>query len=83
VYVAVFINHSSSARAAPSFFPFYFVSLTVMAQYGNGGYNQVGYGSNPYDQREDAMGDGRYNNYSQGRYDDGTRSPQVPSGAEI
>ena len=34
-----------------------------------GGYNQMGYGSNPYDQREDDEG-GRYNNYAQGRYDD-------------
>lgn len=35
-----------------------------------GGYNQVGgYGSNPYDQRNENGGD-RYNNYSQGRYDD-------------
>lgn len=33
-----------------------------------GGYNQVGRGTNPYDQRD--AGD-RYNNYSQGRYDDG------------
>lgn len=35
-----------------------------------GGYSQVGYGqSNPYDQREGGDG-GRFNNYSQGRYDD-------------
>lgn len=40
-------------------------------QYGNSGYNRVGdYGNNPYDQRggDDA---GRYNNYAQGRYDEG------------
>lgn len=38
-----------------------------------GGYNQVGYGSNPYDQRDnDGPDGGRYNNYSQGRYDDRT-----------
>ena len=39
-----------------------------------GGYNQIGYGANPYDQRDDnpAAGQaGRFNNYSQGRYDDG------------
>ncbi|KAF2192276.1 t-SNARE [Zopfia rhizophila CBS 207.26] len=35
-----------------------------------GGYNQVGYGTNPYDQRDDGPAGGRYNNYSQGRYDD-------------
>lgn len=36
-----------------------------------GGYNQVGgYGSNPYDQRnDDNVGGDRYNNYSQGHYD--------------
>jgi len=36
-----------------------------------GGYNQ-GYGSNPYDQREggEQADGGRFNNYSQGRYDD-------------
>lgn len=39
-------------------------------QYGNSGYNQIdGYGANPYDQRNDG---GRYNNYSQGNYDDCT-----------
>jgi syntaxin 1B/2/3 len=37
-----------------------------------GGYNQVGYGNNPYDQREDGPAPGRYNNYAQGRYDDRT-----------
>jgi syntaxin 1B/2/3 len=44
-----------------------------MSQYG--GYNQVGYGTNPYDQREDgqaAPDAGRFNNYAQGRYDDRT-----------
>lgn len=51
--------------------------LTEMnEQYGNSGYNQIdGYGANPYDQRNDgaqgAQG-GRFNNYSQGRYDDRT-----------
>jgi syntaxin 1B/2/3 len=42
-------------------------------QYGNNNnYNQIGsYGSNPYDQRDGADA-GRYNNYSQGRYDDRT-----------
>ncbi|CAO2657641.1 Nn.00g037670.m01.CDS01 [Neocucurbitaria sp. VM-36] len=39
-------------------------------QYGNKGYGQIGYGSNPYDQRDDGPGGDRYNNYSQGRYDD-------------
>ncbi|KAF3051621.1 Plasma membrane t-SNARE, secretory vesicle fusion [Didymella keratinophila] len=43
--------------------------LTEMnEQYGNSGYNQIdGYGANPYDQRNDG---GRFNNYSQGHYDD-------------
>ena len=45
-----------------------------MAQY-NGGYSQMGYGSNPYDQRDEPEGD-RYNNYAQGRYDDRTCSNQ-------
>ncbi|KAF2659324.1 t-SNARE [Lophiostoma macrostomum CBS 122681] len=35
-----------------------------------GGYNQMGYGSNPYDQREEEDDHGRYNNYAQGRYAD-------------
>jgi syntaxin 1B/2/3 len=43
-----------------------------MAQYGQ--YNQVGYGANPFDERE--AGGERYNNYSQGRYDDRTFSTQ-------
>ena len=42
-------------------------------QYGNKGYGQIGsYGNNPYDQRDDGPGGDRYNNYSQGRYDDRT-----------
>ena len=43
----------------------------MASQYGNGGYQQMGYGANPYEQREDggAQG-GRFNNYAQGRYDD-------------
>jgi syntaxin 1B/2/3 len=41
--------------------------------YGNSGYNQIdGYGANPYDQGGDGGNGGRYNNYSQGRYDDRT-----------
>lgn len=44
-----------------------------MAQYG--GYNQMGYGSNPYDQRDDGPGGDRYNNYSSGRYDDRMSTP--------
>ncbi|KAF3004047.1 Plasma membrane t-SNARE, secretory vesicle fusion [Curvularia kusanoi] len=44
--------------------------LTEMnEQYGNSGYNQIdGYGANPYDQRNNDGG--RFNNYSEGRYDD-------------
>ncbi|KAF1841464.1 t-SNARE [Cucurbitaria berberidis CBS 394.84] len=38
--------------------------------YGNKGYGQIGYGSNPYDQRDDNPGGNRYNNYAQGSYDD-------------
>jgi syntaxin 1B/2/3 len=45
----------------------------MASQYGNGGYQQMGYGANPYDQRDggapDAQG-ARFNNYAQGRYDD-------------
>jgi len=41
----------------------------MASQYSNGGYQQMGYGSNPYDQRDGAGGD-RFNNFSQGRYDD-------------
>lgn len=46
--------------------------LTEMnEQYGNSGYNQIdGYGANPYDQRNNNNDGGRFNNYSQGRYDD-------------
>ncbi|KAJ4364368.1 hypothetical protein N0V95_000777 [Ascochyta clinopodiicola] len=46
--------------------------LTEMnEQYGNSGYNQIdGYGANPYDQRNDGAQGGRFNNYSQGAYDD-------------
>lgn len=49
--------------------------LTEMnEQYGNSGYNQIdGYGANPYDQRNTNNNNndgGRFNNYSQGRYDD-------------
>lgn len=53
-----------------------------MAQYG--GYNQMGYGSNPYDQRDDGPGGpggNRYNNYSQGNqgnYNQGGYSQQGP-----
>lgn len=45
--------------------------LTMASQYGNSGYQQMDYGNNPYDQRNDggAQG-GRFNNYAQGRYDD-------------
>lgn len=45
--------------------------LTEMnEQYGNSGYNQIdGYGANPFDQRSNNDG-GRFNNYSQGNYDD-------------
>ncbi|KAF2109606.1 t-SNARE, partial [Lophiotrema nucula] len=35
-----------------------------------GGYNQIGYGNNPYDQRDEGPAGGRYNNFAQGRYDD-------------
>ena len=44
----------------------------MASQYGNGGYQQMGYGANPYDQREGGaapQGD-RFNNYAQNRYDD-------------
>ena len=45
-------------------------------QYGNKGYGQIGsYGNNPYDQRDDGHGGDRFNNYSQGRYDDRMCSP--------
>jgi len=39
--------------------------------YGNSGYNQIdGHGANPYDQRNTNNDGGRFNNYSEGRYDD-------------
>jgi syntaxin 1B/2/3 len=44
-----------------------------------GGYNQMGHGSNPYDQREDDDA-GRYNNYAQGRYDDPSAVEMQPVG---
>jgi hypothetical protein len=47
-----------------------FADIAMAQQYG--GYNQVGYGSNPYDQRDNDGQDPRFNNYSQGRYDDRT-----------
>jgi len=52
-----------------------------------GGYNQMGYGSNPYDQRDDGPGAGngnqaRYNNYAQGRYDDGSAVEMQPYGQQ-
>ncbi|KAF2467267.1 t-SNARE, partial [Lindgomyces ingoldianus] len=48
-----------------------------------GGYNQVGYGSNPYDQRDEApAASGRYNNYSQGRYDDRSAVEMQPYGGQ-
>lgn len=43
----------------------------MASQYGNGGYQQMGYGANPYDQRNDGQAPGgRFNNYAQGPYDD-------------
>lgn len=45
-----------------------------------GGYNQVGYGTNPYDQRDEEQGAGRYNNYAQGRYDDSEYRIPFPRG---
>lgn len=46
--------------------------LTEMnEQYGNSGYNQLdGNVANPFDQRDTNGDGGRFNNYSQGRYDD-------------
>lgn len=45
----------------------------MASQYGNGGYQQMGYGANPYDQRDGAAPQGdRFNNYAQNRYDDRT-----------
>lgn len=51
------------------------LTVAMEQQYGNGGYNQIGYGANPYDQREEGPAGGRYNNFAQGRYDDRTSSP--------
>ncbi|KAF2867916.1 t-SNARE [Massariosphaeria phaeospora] len=54
-------------------------------QYNNGGYNQIGHGANPYDQRGPG-GDGqagqpdRYNNFAQGRYDDPSSVEMQPYG---
>jgi hypothetical protein len=43
-----------------------------------GGYNQVGHGTNPFDERaEDGAADGRFNNYAQGRYDDRTFDARI------
>ncbi|KAL5462751.1 hypothetical protein PMIN06_001444 [Paraphaeosphaeria minitans] len=51
--------------------------------YGNGGYQQMGYGANPYDQREDGgPQDGRFNNYAQGRYDDPSAVEMQPFGQQ-
>lgn len=50
-----------------------------------GGYNQVGYGTNPYDQRNDDQRNddaGRYNNYSQGRYDEPGSVEMQPYGQQ-
>lgn len=49
-----------------------------------GGYNQVGYGTNPYDQRNDNSNGGgdRYNNYSQGHYDDPSSVEMQPYGQQ-
>ncbi|KAF2254459.1 t-SNARE [Trematosphaeria pertusa] len=51
-------------------------------QYGNGGYNQIGYGANPYDQREEGPAGGRYNNFAQGRYDDPSAMEMQPYGQQ-
>jgi hypothetical protein len=45
-----------------------FADNAMAQQYG--GYSQMGHGTNPYDQRDDGPTGDRYNNYSQGRYDD-------------
>lgn len=42
----------------------------INEQYGNKGYGQLESYGNPYDQRDDGAGGDRYNNYSEGRYDD-------------
>ncbi|KAK7179399.1 syntaxin 1b 2 3 [Paraphaeosphaeria sporulosa] len=55
----------------------------MASQYGNGGYQQMGYGANPYDQREDGGAQGaRYNNYAQGRYDDPSAVEMQPYGQQ-
>ncbi|KAF2007329.1 syntaxin [Amniculicola lignicola CBS 123094] len=49
--------------------------------YGKTGYSQVGYGTNPYDQREEGPpGGDRFNNYSAGRYDDPSSVEMQPYG---
>ncbi|KAL6712639.1 hypothetical protein ACN47E_000516 [Coniothyrium glycines] len=48
--------------------------------YGNKGYGQIGYGNNPYDQRDNNPGGDRFNNYAQGRYDDPGLEMQSYSG---
>ncbi|KAF2440361.1 t-SNARE [Karstenula rhodostoma CBS 690.94] len=51
--------------------------------YGNGGYQQMGYGANPYEQREDGGAqDPRFNNYAQGRYDDPSAVEMQPYGQQ-
>ncbi|CAI6335873.1 unnamed protein product [Periconia digitata] len=52
----------------------------MASQYGNGGYQQMGYGANPYDQRTDDQSAGRYNNYAQGHYDDPSAVEMQPYG---
>jgi hypothetical protein len=43
-------------------------------QYGNKGYGQIGHGGNPYDERDQNPAGDRYNNFSQGPYDERTSS---------
>ena len=50
----------------------------MASQYGNGGYQHMGYGANPYDQRTDDQSGGRYNNYAQGHYDDRMHFHSLP-----
>ena len=46
-------------------------------QYGNKVYGQIGsYGGNPYDERDTTAAGDRYNNFSQGPYDDGIFCPR-------
>ncbi|KAL1591343.1 hypothetical protein SLS60_012087 [Paraconiothyrium brasiliense] len=55
----------------------------MASQYGNGGYQQMGYGANPYDQRDNGGAqDGRFNNYAQGRYDDPSAVEMQPYGQQ-